>query len=97
MRLTEKEKTVILQSLHRIDPKARVYLFGSRKDDNAKGGDIDLLICSSRMTFAERIEFKKLVFSELAEQKIDILISVSEDEEKDPFVKMAFDEGVLLK
>ncbi|NOY68700.1 MAG: hypothetical protein GXP53_04315 [Deltaproteobacteria bacterium] len=64
MRLTEKEKTVILQALRRIDPGARVYLFGSRKDDNAKGGDIDLLISSSRMTFADRIEFKKLIFSE---------------------------------
>ena len=45
MRLTEQQKQVILETIQRIaGADTDIYLFGSRLDDAAKGGDIDLLL-----------------------------------------------------
>ncbi|TLS74264.1 nucleotidyltransferase domain-containing protein [Mariprofundus erugo] len=45
MRLSEYEKNAILGAIAlRFNRGARTYLFGSRLDDQLKGGDIDLFI-----------------------------------------------------
>lgn len=45
MRLSEQQTQSILETVCRIAGiDATVYLFGSRLDDRAKGGDVDLLI-----------------------------------------------------
>ena len=44
MRITEKEKNVIIDAVKSTDPDAKVWLFGSRVDDSKKGGDIDLVV-----------------------------------------------------
>ena len=49
MRLSHNEQQVIRDSIHRVDPNARIVLFGSRVDDQARGGDIDLLVLSDRI------------------------------------------------
>jgi predicted nucleotidyltransferase len=76
-----------------MDPKASVYLFGSRADDSQKGGDIDLLIISKKIKPADKIDLKAAIFEKLEEQKIDIVITG--DIEK-PFVKIALKQGVML-
>ena len=45
MRLTTEQIALIKQNTALIfGDEAKIYLFGSRTDDNAKGGDIDLFI-----------------------------------------------------
>ena len=47
MRLTNKEKETILKSAMRyFGNTVKVYLFGSRLDDQKRGGDIDLFVIS---------------------------------------------------
>ena len=61
-----------------LGPDARVRLFGSRTDDSARGGDIDLLVESDAVIeqpvlVAARIG--ALLQLALGDQRIDVLIS----------------------
>jgi len=46
MRLSGPEQQVIKQIICVFDKQAKIVLFGSRANDKARGGDIDLLIIS---------------------------------------------------
>ena len=48
MRLKPEEIEFIKKQLSPIQRNAEIYLFGSRTDDQAKGGDIDLLLLSEK-------------------------------------------------
>jgi uncharacterized protein len=93
MRLSNEQIRVIKAAVHECDPTARVYLFGSRTDDTMKGGDIDLLIVSAKLSYDDKIRIKQRLMDKLGEQKIDIIISANIEA---PFIKMALNEGVPL-
>jgi predicted nucleotidyltransferase len=48
MRLAYEEQLAISYTIRQADADAMIYLFGSRADNTAKGGDIDLLVCSPK-------------------------------------------------
>jgi len=93
VRLKDEEKQAILQAIHSIDPNAKIYLFGSRVDDSGKGGDIDLLVFSRKISYGDKLAVKKNIFSTLDEQKIDIVVTKDGGE---PFVQMVLGQGVQL-
>ncbi|HDH87033.1 MAG TPA: nucleotidyltransferase domain-containing protein [Desulfobacteraceae bacterium] len=93
MRLKDEEKQVILQTIHSIDPNAKIYLFGSRVNDSDKGGDIDLLVFSRKISYGDKLTVKKNIFSVLEEQKIDLIVTKDGSE---PFVRMVLEQGVQL-
>lgn len=93
MRLSMPERKIIRRCIRSFDPQARIYLFGSRANDNARGGDIDLLIISNKINFIDKIKLKVMIFKEIEEQKIDMLIT---HDTKKPFVKLSLHEGVRL-
>ena len=93
MRLKDEEKQVILQTIHSIDPNAKIYLFGSRVNDSDKGGDIDLLVFSRKISYGDKLTVKKNIFSLLEEQKIDLIVTKDGSE---PFVRMVLEQGVQL-
>ena len=79
MRLSKYEQKTIKQTAGQIfGDEAKVYLFGSRVDDNLKGGDIDIYIevnGSIENLLEKRIRFLVELDKELGEQKIDVYIN----------------------
>ena len=75
MRLTNKEQNIIQQTILNIFGKSNIYLFGSRVDDNKKGGDIDLLIVPKNrenITYKKHPSKSKLEYS--LQKPIDLII-----------------------
>jgi predicted nucleotidyltransferase len=79
MRLSIKEVAIIKQVVTSLlgNDGVRVTLFGSRVDDDAKGGDIDLLVETtakqvSRVSTANRIAASLQI--QLGDQRIDVLL-----------------------
>lgn len=78
MRLTESERQTIRQTVSDLTGgRARAIVFGSRLNDEARGGDIDLLVESAEAVdqparlaalIGARLE------AQLGEQRIDVLI-----------------------
>jgi predicted nucleotidyltransferase len=60
MRLTEEQTRLVARTVSRITGGANdVYLFGSRLDDTARGGDVDLLLeTSSPIGLIQRARIK---------------------------------------
>jgi predicted nucleotidyltransferase len=93
MRLSKAEIEAISQTIRCLDDQARICLFGSRADDRKRGGDIDLLILSEKLSESDRGTIRLILHEKLGEQKIDIVIA---RDLSDPFVRVALSEGVLL-
>ena len=82
MRLQSKEIQTIIQIAKDIyGETVQVYLFGSRLNDEKRGGDIDLLV---RMTARLKLH--------LGDQKIDVI----GDHEDSPVVQEALKNGIQL-
>ena len=97
MRLTNHEITSIKQTIHELDSKAQIYLFGSRADDTKKGGDIDLLILSDKIenTLKTRIDIEIKICDLIGDQKIDIIVAKDKHDAR-PIVQIALINGVLM-
>lgn len=93
MRLTPYQHKAIKDAIHYLDPNAKIYLFGSRTDDLARGGDIDLLIFSEVISEFNRRELKLELFDRLGEQKIDLVMAKDLSR---PFIRIAYEKGVPL-
>ena len=93
MRLTAREQSVITSVILNYDNSAKVFLFGSRVDDNARGGDIDLLVLSEAITFDQKLHILTDLHYALGEQKIDLVLSV---DGKSAFAQVALESGIEL-
>ena len=93
MRISEYEKNVIIDAVKDVDPAARLWLFGSRADDNKKGGDIDLGILSVAIDVMEEIEIRQKICDKIGEQKIDLVVS---KDGQQAFFKHIVTKGILL-
>ena len=78
MRLNKNAQSVIHCTAAEIfGSEANVYLFGSRTDDSAKGGDIDLLIQLDKPVNKRERKILNLVAKlqiRLGDQPIDVLV-----------------------
>jgi predicted nucleotidyltransferase len=96
MRLSKYILRIIKLALIKSFGNSEVYLFGSRVDDNKRGGDIDLAIKSniSNETFKiKKVEF----FTELFKQNFDIKIDLVFYNNADELLKSEIDKnGVII-
>lgn len=100
MRLSETERSVIVDSLRSQFPDVRrIALFGSRADDSKRGGDIDLLVVSD-LSYADA--FRASLSARAAiqiglggERKIDMVVSSGTGDDR-LIVKEAMRTGIDL-
>ena len=93
MRLAPEERSAISDTIRHADADALIYLFGSRADDTAKGGDIDLLVLSRTINLMTKLDILTQLHQKLGERKIDI--AVYSDTTR-PFARMVIKEGIRL-
>ena len=95
IRLSPEVAEFLKRKITDAEPTAKVFLFGSRTDLNAKGGDIDIMVISDnpipRSKLAPiRIEF----FTTFGWQKLDIVIFKPNDQS--PFYKIISPTAIPL-
>ena len=95
MRLSTQQHQAIKKYFLEVFHDGDIYLFGSRADDDKKGGDIDLYIDSHDK---ENLVHKKLDFlvklkREIGNQKIDVVFNKGLNRAID---NVAVKEGILL-
>lgn len=95
MRLTEKEATAIREEVRSLDPHATIYLYGSRANDSAHGGDIDLLVVSDRFGFRDTLRLRTRILERIGWQQLDLVVRRRE-QQTDPVVTVAQETGVEL-
>ncbi len=95
MRITTKQHQAIKKYFDEIFERGKIYLFGSRIDDDAKGGDIDLYVMTPKQEdlIRKKITFLAKLKREIGEQKIDLLFDRGLDR---PIDKKAKSQGILL-
>lgn len=100
MRITTKEHEAIVALTQRHFGKdARVMLFGSRVNVEAKGGDIDLLIIPNTKVTIEnlvkqKITYKVALADAIGDQKLDVLVQYPADNR--PIIATAMKTGIEL-
>jgi len=94
MRLSPFEQQIIKQTIYTFDKQAKIILFGSRTDETARGGDIDLLIISQQIKRDQLGEIRWQLWQKLGEQKIDMILS--DEQLLNTFASIAFEQGIKL-
>lgn len=96
MRLSDKYHEIIVQKAKEIFGElTKIYLFGSRVDDEKRGGDIDLYLIPDVFddVYNKKIDYLVALDLALGEQKIDVVIAKNSDRLIDV---VALRDGVLL-
>ncbi len=96
MRLTTEQQTIIRDSVAEIVGKTvRIYVFGSRLRNDARGGDLDLLLESDhKLSVLQRAHVKLTLENRLA-MPVDI-VTMQQGTVQTAFQAIAYQQGVLL-
>ncbi len=90
MRISEREKNAIVTVFNKFkDRDSSLFLFGSKIDENKKGGDIDLLVVfekSEDIVKFDRLSFLVELKKQIGERKIDLTMASQADLKTDPFL-----------
>ena len=93
MRLAPREQSAIREAIHEADGEASIYLFGLRVDAAASGGDIDLLVLSTKIDLMTKLGILARLHQQLGERRIDLVVYPDTSR---PFPRMVIEEGVRL-
>ena len=95
MRLGANEARAVGEEIRRLDPGAEIYLYGSRADDSAKGGDIDLLVVSDKLGFRDVLRLRTRILDRIGWQQLDLVVR-RRNQRNEPLAAMAQETGVKL-
>lgn len=101
MRLTQSEITAIKRTATEIfGPEANIWLFGSRTDEQRRGGDIDLLIENIEPDW-DKIALAKARFlarlkTRIGDRRVDLVVNPREGDQSRPITQAAHRTGVRL-
>lgn len=103
MRLTPFEIEGLVKACDKfsLEHHAELRLYGSRTQDDRKGGDIDLLLIVKTDELKKRLDLVKhnilaAMKIEIGEQKIDLKIVTSSELSTDPFLEIVYPGSLLL-
>ena len=95
MRLTREETKAISEEVRRVDAAAQIYLYGSRADDTARGGDIDLLVVSEQLDFRGILRLRTAILDRIGWQQLDLTVR-KPNQLADPLAAVARQTGIPL-
>ncbi|OHC64142.1 MAG: hypothetical protein A2045_01150 [Rhodocyclales bacterium GWA2_65_20] len=96
MRLTQQQQTAICQTVAGIiGPDARVWLFGSRCNENVRGGDLDLLIENDALPSILQRARVKLALESAFAMPVDI-VGIKRGMAPNAFQRIALATAILL-
>jgi predicted nucleotidyltransferase len=99
MRISEYEIESIKSLAHRHFGKdVQVFLFGSRAEDQKRGGDIDLFISnpnSAQLKIKAKVNFIADLIFQIGEQKIDVVLD-NPAAKNSVFFKTIYQTGIRL-
>lgn len=80
MRISAKEVAIIKNKTKDIFGEVVIYLFGSRVDDEKKGGDIDLYIVAKvKDNLFSKKRKLKIILEDILYKPVDIIVSINKE------------------
>ncbi|MEI7842095.1 MAG: nucleotidyltransferase domain-containing protein [Gallionellaceae bacterium] len=96
MRLTQHQQRTICETVFtHIGADARIWLFGSRCNENARGGDVDLLVENETLPSTMQRAQVKLALEASLEMPVDI-IGIKRGAQPTAFQRIALATGISL-
>ncbi|WP_133510200.1 nucleotidyltransferase domain-containing protein [Candidatus Thiosymbion oneisti] len=93
VRLTASQSRTVVRAIRDRDPQAEIYLFGSRINDEGRGGDIDLLVISKQIDLMTKLDILGEIHRRLGDRCIDLVVT---PDPTPPFMRIAQAEGIRL-
>jgi hypothetical protein len=101
MRLTPQQASILKGTATDVfGERAQVRLFGSRTDDQRRGGDIDLYISGVSMPLdaqiSAKLKFLVKAKQQLGDQRIDVVFAPADGQAMLPIHRIAEQTGITL-
>lgn len=95
MRISDEMRKYFSDEVKKIEPSARVYLFGSRVYDEKRGGDIDIMVMAQgKLEFEELSRLRIGFWERFGERKVDFVCYMFD--ENDPFKELIMEHAVEI-
>ena len=96
MRLSNEDIKIIKKVAREVYPGSPIWLFGSRVDDNKKGGDVDLFVETNQPnSIEEEIKFLTKLQRARIERKVDLIVKSPNSNHRSIF-DTAKQTGIIL-